>query len=89
MDEQGAHRKTQRKSMEGGKGIGSIGRNIGTFLRACRNATRKAKVHLELNLMKEAKNDKKGFSKYVKNKRRTRENEGSLNEVGALETGDA
>jgi len=29
MDEQGAHRKTQRKSMEGGKGIGSIGRNIG------------------------------------------------------------
>ena len=33
--------------------------------------------------------NKKGFSKYVKNKRRTREYESSLNEVGALETGDA
>ena len=75
--------------MEYGKGDCPSGRNEGTFLRACRNATRKAKVHLELNLMKEAKNNKKGFSKYVKNKRRTREYESSLNEVGALETGDA
>lgn len=51
----------------------------GTFVRACRNATKKAKVHLKLNLMKEAKNNKKGFSKHVNSKRRTRENVGPLN----------
>ena len=34
-------------------------------VRACRDATRKAKAHLELNLAKAIKDNKKGFFKYV------------------------
>jgi len=34
-----------------------------TVVRACREATRKAKVHLELNLAKDVKDNKKGFFK--------------------------
>ncbi|KFZ57322.1 hypothetical protein N321_09184, partial [Antrostomus carolinensis] len=58
-------------------------------VRACRDATRKAKAHLELNLAKDVKDNKKDFFKYINNKRQTRGNVGSLlNEVGALVTGD-
>ncbi|GAB0210235.1 mitochondrial enolase superfamily member 1 [Grus japonensis] len=50
-----------------------------------RDATRKAKAHLELNLAREVKDNKKGFFKYISSKRKTRENVGpQLNEVGAL-----
>jgi len=50
---------------------------------------RKAKAHLELNLAKDMKDNKKGFFKYVNSKRRTRDNVGLLlNEVGALVSGD-
>lgn len=31
MHEHGAHRKTQRKSVEGGKRVWSTGRNVGTL----------------------------------------------------------
>ncbi|GAB0186019.1 mitochondrial enolase superfamily member 1 [Grus japonensis] len=51
----------------------------------CRDATRKAKAHLELNLARGIKHNKKGFFKYISSKRKTRENVGLLlNEVGAL-----
>lgn len=35
---------------------------------------RKDKVHLELNLAPDVKGNKKGFSKYVSSKRKTRKN---------------
>ena len=59
-------------------------------VRACRDAMRKAKALLELNLAKEVYDNKKEFFlKYVNSKRKTRENVGPLlNEVGALVTGD-
>ncbi|GAB0182218.1 hypothetical protein GRJ2_000687100 [Grus japonensis] len=54
-------------------------------VRVCRDATRKAKTHLELNLARDVKDNKKGFFKYISSKRKTRENVGLLlNEVGAL-----
>ncbi|GAB0207550.1 mitochondrial enolase superfamily member 1 [Grus japonensis] len=54
-------------------------------VRACRDATRKAKAHLELKLARDVKDNKKGFFKYINSKRKTRENVGPLlNEVGAL-----
>ncbi|GAB0207863.1 hypothetical protein GRJ2_003252000 [Grus japonensis] len=53
------------------------------------DATRKAKAHLELNLARDVKDNKKGFFKYISSKRKTRENVGLLlNEVGALVTED-
>jgi len=56
-------------------------------VRACRDATRKAKVHLELNLARDVKDNKKGFFKYIGSKRKTRDNVGPLlNEVGVLVT---
>jgi len=55
------------------------------FVRACREATSKAKVHLEFNLTRDVKDNKKCFFKYISSKRDTRENvELLLNEVGAL-----
>ena len=46
---------------------------------------RKAKVHLELNLVREVKDNKKGFFKYISRKRMTREDVGLLvSEVGVL-----
>jgi len=35
-------------------------------VRACRDATRKARAHLELKLARDVKNNKKGFFKYIK-----------------------
>ena len=42
-------------------------------VRACRDAMEKAKTHLEFNLAKKVKDNKKGFLKYVNNKRKGRE----------------
>jgi len=57
---------------------------------ACRDATRKAKVHLELNLARDVKGIKKSFLKYISSKRKTRDNVGPLlNEVSVLVTEDA
>ncbi|PKU31482.1 rna-directed dna polymerase from mobile element jockey-like [Limosa lapponica baueri] len=59
-------------------------------VRVCRDATRKARAHLELNLARDAKDSKKGFFKYISSKRKTRENVNLLlNEVGALVMEDA
>jgi len=58
-------------------------------VRACRDATRKARSHLELNLARDVKDNKKRFFKYISSKRKTRENvELLLNEVGVLVTED-
>jgi len=59
-------------------------------VRACREATRKAEAHLELNLSRDVKDNKKGFINYISSKQKTRENVGLLlNEVSALVTEDA
>jgi len=42
--------------------------------RDCRDAMRKAEALSELNLAEEVKDNKKGFLKYINNKRKTREN---------------
>ncbi|KAJ7417643.1 RNA-directed DNA polymerase from mobile element jockey-like protein [Pitangus sulphuratus] len=42
-------------------------------VRGFRNATRKAKVHLELNLAEDVEDNKKGFFKSINNKSNTRE----------------
>jgi len=58
-------------------------------VRACGDAMRKAKAHLELNLARDVKDNKKGFSKYISSKRKSRDNvEPLLNEVGVLVTED-
>ena len=38
----------------------------------CRDGVRKAKVQLELNLAKDAKNKKKGFYRYISLKRKVK-----------------
>jgi len=40
------------------------------IVKACREATRKAKVHLELNPARDVKDNKKGFSKYISSKKK-------------------
>jgi len=77
------------------KGLQNVERGTGhleeyrNVVKACRNATRKAKVHLELNLARDVKDNKKSF-KYISSKRKTRENVGSLlNKVGVLVKEDA
>lgn len=47
-------------------------------VREGRNETRKSKAHLELKLAKDVKDNKKGFFKYLKNKRKTRDRVGPL-----------
>jgi len=59
-------------------------------VRACRDATRKAKVHLELNLAKDVKDNNKGFFKYISSKRKTMDSvEPLTNKVGDLVMEDA
>lgn len=43
---------------------------MGMSVRTCRNATRKAKANLELNLARDVKDNKKDFFKYINNKSR-------------------
>ncbi|KAK4825785.1 hypothetical protein QYF61_002348 [Mycteria americana] len=47
-------------------------------VRASRDAVRKAKAQMELNLARDVKAYKKGFCKYIGDKRKTRENVGPL-----------
>jgi len=47
-------------------------------VRACGDAMRKAKAHLEFNLAGDVKDNKKGFFKYISSKQKTRENMGPL-----------
>lgn len=44
------------------------------YVKECRDMTRKAKAHFELNLVRGLKDNKKGFFKYANNKRKTKEN---------------
>lgn len=44
----------------------------------CKAALRKAKAHLELNLERDVKSNKKGFCQYLNSKRPTRKNVGLL-----------
>lgn len=58
-------------------------------VRVDRNLIRKARAHLQLNLVRDVKDNKKGFFKWISNKRKTKENMGPLqNEAGTLATGD-
>ncbi|CAM4643115.1 unnamed protein product [Caretta caretta] len=57
--------------------------------RACRNEIRRAKSHLELQLARDVKSNKKGFFRYVGNKKKAKESGGPLmNEGGNLVTED-
>jgi len=59
-------------------------------VRASRDAKRKVKFHLELNLARDIKDNKKSFFKYIISKRKARDNVGPmLREVGVLVTEDA
>ncbi|KAJ7408217.1 hypothetical protein BTVI_60447 [Pitangus sulphuratus] len=59
-------------------------------VRESKNETRKAKACLELNLSKNVKDNKKGFFKYINNKRKTKDNVGPLLSRGVtLVTEDA
>lgn len=49
-----------------------------TYLRVSRNKLGKAKAHLELNLAKNAKENKKDFFKCINNKRKTKDDVGLL-----------
>ncbi|CAM5143904.1 unnamed protein product [Eretmochelys imbricata] len=56
---------------------------------ACRREIRKAKSHLELQLARDVKSNKKGFFRYVSNKKKVKESVGPLlNEGGNLVTED-
>ncbi|CAM4557941.1 unnamed protein product [Lepidochelys kempii] len=57
--------------------------------RACRNEIRRAKSHLELQLARDVKSNKKGFFRYVGNKKKAKESVSPLlNEGGNLVTED-
>jgi len=91
MDDQGASSGTQmeEKSLWNVETETSHLKEYRNIVRVCREAIRKAKVHLELNLARDVR-DKKGFFKYISSKRKTRDNVGPLlNEVGVLLTEDA
>jgi len=58
--------------------------------RTCRDAMRKAKAHMELNLARDIKSHNKGFFNYISSKQKTKDNVGPLlNEVNVLVTEDA
>ena len=59
-------------------------------VKACRDAMRKAKVHLELNLSRDVKDKQQDFFKYISSTWKIRDNVGLLlNEVGVLMMEDA
>ncbi|KFW73581.1 hypothetical protein AS28_12130, partial [Pygoscelis adeliae] len=59
------------------------------IIQAARDQVRKAKALIELNLARDIKGDKKSFHRYVRDRRKTRENVGPLrNEMGDLVTQD-
>jgi len=59
-------------------------------VRAYKDVTRNAKAHLELNLVRDVQNNKKGFFNYTSSKRKARDNVGRLlNEACVLVTEDA
>jgi len=62
----------------------------GNVVKACRDVMRKTKVHLELNLARDVKDNKKSFFSYISSKWKPRDDVGPLlNKVGVLVTEDA
>ncbi|KFQ47588.1 hypothetical protein N333_10656, partial [Nestor notabilis] len=60
-----------------------------TTVREARDQVRKAKAQLELNLARDVKDNRKGFCRYVANKRHTSDNVGPLQKLlGELATLD-
>ncbi|KFQ43562.1 hypothetical protein N333_00528, partial [Nestor notabilis] len=58
-------------------------------VREARDQVRKAKAQLELNLARDVKSNRKGFYRYIVNKRQTRDNVGPLQKLsGELATLD-
>lgn len=80
MDEQRDHGKTQVEK----ESIYNLERGSGPLegiqegCEAIRGVTGKDKAHLELNLIREIEDNKKGFFKCVNNRRKPRENAGLL-----------
>ena len=59
------------------------------IVRGCREVTGKSQTHLEFNLARGAKDNKKGCFKYIKSRRKRKENVGQLlNEAHDLVTKD-
>lgn len=48
------------------------------IVRISRNETRKAKAHLQLNVAKDVQDNKKGFLKYINNRKNQKDNVGPL-----------
>ena len=77
-DEQEVHEKTHME--EGSYEMQT--RSLATWeeyrniVRACKDATKKAKAHLKLNLLGEVKDNKKGLFNDVNSTRKTRESVG-------------
>jgi len=85
MAEQGAASKTQMEEQVYGmwKEGQDTREESWNIVRACREPTRKAKAHLELNLARDVKGKKKGF--FISSKWKTRDNVGLLlNEAGVV-----
>ncbi|KFQ42374.1 hypothetical protein N333_07813, partial [Nestor notabilis] len=69
-----------------GQATWGVYRNV---VREARDQVRKAKAQLELNLARDVKNNRKGFYRYIANKRQTRDNVGPLQKLsGGLATLD-
>lgn len=62
-----------RKYTGDGSRVRPLGMNIERLPRVTKKWTRKTKMNLELNLPKDVKDNKKGFFKYINNKRKTKD----------------
>ncbi|KAG6931740.1 hypothetical protein G0U57_001044 [Chelydra serpentina] len=81
------HKKAAYKKWKIGQMTREEYKNI---VQACRSEIRKAKSHLELQLAGDVRSNKKGFFRYVSNKKKVKESVGPLlNEGGNLVTEDA
>lgn len=86
MDQQKAPTKSQTQE----RNLWIWKKRTGPVRWVCRDATRKAKVSLESNVVGDVKNNKKGFFKYVRSKGKARENVVPLlDDVGTLLTNTA
>ncbi|GAB0207939.1 mitochondrial enolase superfamily member 1 [Grus japonensis] len=92
MDEQGAPGKSQTQKKEAYRGWkqGQVAwEEYREPVRAARDQVRKVKALTEISLVRDVKDNKKSFYRYVSDKRRRRENVGPLwNETGDLDTQD-
>ncbi|CAM4664489.1 unnamed protein product [Lepidochelys kempii] len=80
------HKKEAHKKWKVGHMTREEYKNIA---RACRNEIRRVKSHLELQLARDVKSNKKGFFRYVGNKKKAKKSVGPLlNEGGNLVTED-